>query len=136
MADTSYATWDQLQAVLEGALLTPERGQALLNQAAARVDAALLAAGYAAPVTGPADLLLVGTQVVHTAAAAAHRKLYEDQETPDRVTAWEAQFAAFLADITSGRVKLPDQQIDRGGGLSVGRLTFMRGTLSDEWGSA
>jgi len=136
VVDTIYATWEQLQAVLEGAPLTPERGQALLNETAARVDAALLAAGYTAPVTGAADLLLVGPQVVHVAAAAAHRELYEDQETPDRVTAWEAQFAAFLADVTAGRVRLPDQQIDRGGGLSVGHLTFTRGGLSDEWGSA
>lgn len=136
MANTLYATVDELQAVLESAPLTSTRAQEILNQVAAQVDAALTAAGYTAPATGANDLVLISQFVVYMAAAQAHRELYQEDEAPERITAWERQFERFLAGIAKGAIRLPDQATgDNAGGITVGRIRFRRGGgTTSEWG--
>lgn len=135
MADTGYATVSQLKVALANdAALSDTRAQELLNQTAATVDAALTAAGYTAPANGANDVLLIGQYVVNGAAAAAWREMYADDTEPDRVTAWDRTFQAFLKSISTGAIRLMDQSTAEGGGLRAGRLTWKRTPASSEWG--
>jgi hypothetical protein len=130
-----YASGQELQVLLGQSALNPERAQAITDQVAALVDAALTAAGYTTvPAIGPHDVLLIGPFVIEMAGVIAHRELYREQEEPARITGWERRFEAFLTALHNGSLRLQDQATHSGGGLQVGYIHYVPGYSSDQGG--
>jgi phage gp36-like protein len=123
MTDTAYGTPAQVLAALHhDPAVDVTRLQEILNEVAAELDSALLSAGYTTvPVTGAKDLLLVRGFVVSFAAARTYRELYQNDETPEHIEAWETRWSDFLDRVVNGQTRLPDQQV-ASGGLRTGNI--------------
>src|SRR5512147_2168407 len=95
---TTYGTTEQLKTALNNdpAIVTA-RAQEILDETGAELDALLRSLGYATvPVTGANDLLFVRGFVVPFAASRVYRELYQNDDAPEQIEAWEARWASLF----------------------------------------